>query len=161
MKVTRHMLWGNPRELHRLLNEPMRANKIPERDRQQWIKEQTDARIEALFAEHHIPAEWEESIQWEQLARALAGKLYPGCRTIERGRGGTRKTRRHMIEDEKRQLFEKFQTFRKERPSLSASRTAEYFMKEHKVDCDAVKLRTVRSFLKARRSMTKENQHSN
>jgi hypothetical protein len=160
MKITRETLWKNPRELHRLLNEPMRANQIPAGDRQQWIKEQTEARFEALFAEYHIPAEWPEFFQWQWLAMGLAGKLYPGCRTIDRGRGGTRKALRLMIGGEKRRLFEKFRMFCDQR-SLSAARAAEYFMKEHKIDCDAVKLRTIRSFLKALRSMPEESQHSN
>jgi hypothetical protein len=155
MKVTRRELWGDPKELHRLLNEPMRANKISKCDRQQWIREQTEARLEALFAEHHIPAEWPELLQWQQLAWVMAGKLYPGCRAIETGRGGTRKTIRLTIEDKKRSLFEKFKTFRPQHHKLNALHAAKRFIQENKEACDAVRLRTPRSFMKAFRSLSK------
>jgi hypothetical protein len=157
MKLTRHKLWGNPGELHRLLNEPMRANKIPKRDRQQWIKEQTEARLEALFAEFHIPAEWPELFQWQWLAMGLAGKLYPGCRTIEIGRGGPKKMNRLHLQDERRRLFERFKTFHETRPTLSKSRAADLFIKANPGDCDTVKLRTPRVFLRSMRSTAGES----
>jgi hypothetical protein len=150
-------LWRDPRERHRLLNEPMRANKIPEAERQEWIREQTEARLEALFAEHHVPAEWDELMQWQRLAWSLAGKMYPGLRTIEQGRGGPQKVNRLERQNRKAQLFEKFSAYHAQRKSLSQSRAVKYFIDEHKLDCEAVKLLTTRSFQKAMRAMSEES----
>jgi hypothetical protein len=157
MKITRDILWRDPRERHRLLTEPMRANQIAKGKRQRWIKEQTQVRFEALFAEYHIPTEWPELYQWQWLAMGLAGKLYQGCRTIERGLGGPQKLRRLDDQAQKRSLFEKFNVFRPRHCKLNAVNAAKLFMQKNMQACDAVRLRTPRSFLKARRSLSKES----
>jgi hypothetical protein len=149
--------WFNdPRWLRKLLNTPIRANKIrDDKRRQQFIAKETARRERALFALYHIPDDWPDSIRWEWLARHLAGERFAGCRVIEKGRGGMRKVRRLQIEEQRIQLFKNYERYLKDyhiaHPHWTRNRVtaARNFIEENRQACTAVRLTTARSFLKA------------
>jgi hypothetical protein len=140
----------DPRELRRLLSVPIRVNKIaPGELRDEFIRKETAYREQALFALYHIPEDWPESIRWELLARHLAGRLFAGCRSIERGLGGPSRKRRLDIVERRTALFQEFKVYRDSHLYLSRKRAASEFIKKNKDRCAAVKLTTSNGFTRA------------
>jgi hypothetical protein len=146
----------DPGGLRKLLNTPIRANKIRDaKRRQQFIAKEIARRERALFALYYIPDDWPDSIRWERLARHLAGELFAGCRVIEKGQGGIRKVRRLQIEEQRIKLFQKYERYLKDyhiaHPYWTRNRVtaAKNFIEENRQACTEVRLTTARSFLKA------------
>jgi hypothetical protein len=115
-------------------------------------------REECLFALYGIPASWSAELQWRQLALALAGEFFPGCRTWEKGRGGPSQNRRKRIAGLKQSIFTRFEAVKHKR-GCSDSSVAEIFLKsksEHRADCEAAGFSDAKSLAQAMRTIRKK-----
>lgn len=102
--------------LRNFLREPIkayRAGTLETPEGRKAIARETEDRIEALFALYSIPDDWPMDMQWEWLARFLAGEHFPGCKTLNRGPGGPSdetKLRREQLKQALRTEFEAFKS---------------------------------------------------
>jgi hypothetical protein len=149
----RHMLALNKTLLRRFLEQPMRANKIPADEREEWIRREHDARIKAIFAYYSVPDILDERDQWQQLALHLAGEVFAGCRTIRIGQGGRPK----QDENPKNHLLQLFNECKGRHPGHSDTAIADILLKKHKDACTAAKLNKPRSLANAMRRMGQTN----
>jgi hypothetical protein len=165
--VRAHLIDADKALLRKFLSEPVRAYKFPvDGATEDQRKKQTDppfldealikrhkletkaskAREEALFALYAIPADWSPDVQWEQLARHLAGELFAGCRTLLKPRGGKRPGKHNPRRAE---LFAKLKTYKSDIPEGKTRQRAFEFFRKHKAECSAAGLNTNRSFYQA------------
>jgi hypothetical protein len=142
------------------LAEPIRANRIEKSpEREAMKKRETDARIEALFALYNIPTEWDELLQWRQLALCLAGEHFAGCRTLDEGRGGPSKATIEAHETQKLELLAEFDAIKIARPDLSDIAVASVILKQKQSRelCAAVRLTKPKSLVQAMRRLREKN----
>lgn len=128
------------KEIRKLLSRPIKAYQLggfETLEGRRKIKDQTDARIEALFDLFDIEDDWDELIRWRELALCLAGEHFPGCRTLRHGLGGPTATTLEKKNALKRELFEKFETYRQANPKLSQAAAVAIFHKRNRDDCRA------------------------
>ena len=144
----------NPRELRRLLSKPIRVNKIAPERRDAINREQTALRERALFALYHIPDDWPDLSRWEWLALHLAGELFSGCRTIEKGKGGPSIRRRRDIADRRMALFRQFETYFAAHSHLRRQRAAEEFVRKNRKACSEAGLSDGKSFPQAMKKIS-------
>ncbi|MGD0563494.1 MAG: hypothetical protein ABSA66_10410 [Roseiarcus sp.] len=145
-------------DLRAFLRKPIRAYRLKattaeEQDR--LIAEQTADRIEAMCILFDIPGDWPDDVQWEWLARCLAGEAFAGCRTLSRGLGGPRKSTLAMARKKKESLSLRFEAYRRAH-RLSESAAAANFLNKNLADCNEVGLYTPKSFAQAMRALRKE-----
>jgi hypothetical protein len=147
------------RELKKLLSRPIKAYRLgglETSEGRRKIKEETDARIDALFELFDIEDGWDELLRWRQLALCLAGEHFPGCRTFGRGRGGPTAPTLAKKNALKRELFEKFEHYRQANPRLSQVVAAANFRKRNLDACRAVGLNLPKSIARAMSAMRKK-----
>jgi len=147
--------WFNdPKWLRKLLSTPVRVNKIRDaKERERIIQRETMRREKALFALYHIPNDWPVDVRWEWLARNLAGELFAGCKTIEKGKGGPSIYRRNKRHELRMALFRKFEKYLVEHKYLSRLRAAEYFVGDNKKACAQAGLKDPKSFAQAMKKL--------
>jgi hypothetical protein len=146
------------KELRKLLSQPIKAYQLggfetPEGRRK--IKQETDARIDALFELFDIEEDWDELLRWRQLALCLAGEHFAGCRTLRRGLGGPTATTLEKRSALKRELSEKFERYRQANPRLSQVVAAANFRKRNLDACRTVGWNLPKSIARAMSTMRK------
>jgi hypothetical protein len=152
----------DPKIVRAFLAKPIRANRIKEGPEREAMKQrETDARIEALFTIYNIPEEWDELLQWRQLALCLAGEHFAGCRTLDEGRGGPSTSTIESHEAQKLKLLAEFDAIQIARPDLSDVATAGVILKQTQSRelCAAVRLTKPKSLAQAMRRLREKNRH--
>jgi hypothetical protein len=132
------------------LNSPIKEYLFKD-SRWRESKRQTEVRIEAAFALYNIPDDWEQSLQWEWLARSLLGNCFKGCKTLSQGRGGPRKERLKLLAQYKNALAKTYEQYRAEHPEFSELTAATCFLKKHPKESLEVGIRKPKSLAQAMR----------
>jgi hypothetical protein len=154
-------------ELREILLEPIRAygNRVESMETPEGRQAIAQARLdreECLFALFDISNDWPEDLQWRELALSLAGELFPGCRTWEKGRGGPSEDRRKRIAALKEDIFTRFEAVKHKRRCSDFS-IAEIFLKstsQHLADCNAAGFSDAKSLAQAMQTIRKKR-HQN
>jgi hypothetical protein len=140
----------DPMGQRKILDTPIRINKIP-RNKQQREKQQSKIAEEiakkrrALLKHYHVPEEWDELTQLRWLVDHLAPKVHPGFRVITKDtpayrRGGPSLEHQRKLADRKHRLLKRYQALcHKNSHIKSGLRLTELFLKDYKNrrDCAA------------------------
>jgi hypothetical protein len=156
-EIPRHRRAYDKAGLLKLLDTPMRVNRLEGEERQIAMKRGFEERVEAMFAYFDIPDDWPELLQWQQLALYLAGKHFSGCRTISRGIGGPSKSTRERKKQAAHALRIRFKAYQSEHPEWGDNAAATNFLKRFRDDCSKAGFSKWKSFLQAMKRLEKEN----
>jgi hypothetical protein len=146
-------------DLRAFLREPIRAYRLKAttaEGRDKIIAQETADRIEAMCVLYHIPDDWPDDVQWEWLARCLAGEAFAGCRTLSRGLGGPRKSTLAETRKKKDSLSLQFEAYRRAH-RFSEIAAADNFLKKNLAACNAAGIYKPKSLVQAMRALRKES----
>jgi hypothetical protein len=129
----------DPMGQRKVLDAPIRVNKVVGGKQQRGIAEEIARKRRALLRHYHIPTEWDELTQLRLLVDHLAGEVFPGFRVITKdapaySRGGPSLEHQRKMADRKCRLLERYEAHcRKNSHIKSGLRLTELFLKNDKI----------------------------